>query len=373
MKRIGIDARFYSSRSTGVGVHTANLIRCLADLDKKNHYTVFLNTEEYKRFSLPASNFEKEEVKSKHYSFAEQTSYLVQLNSHNFDLMIFPQFNAPFLYRKPYLVTIHDLTLHFFPGKKKKDFISRAAYKFLISRVSHNAKHCFAVSKNTKIDMVNILGVNEDKITVCYNGVSQRFSPITDKQKLKKFKQKYNLSDRYFLYTGVRRSHKNIPGLLKAFHDFISKNPREEIDLVLAGPADSVYTEIPETIKKLNLEDRVQFQGLFSESELAMLISAAEAYVFPSFYEGFGIPPLEAMQCGVPTMVSNTSSMPEVCADASLYFDPHNIKDMSKALERIIHDKDLRSDLVKKGFEQSKKFSWERMAEQMYEVYLRYL
>ncbi len=372
MKKIGIDARFFTEKATGIGRHVYELVQNLAKLDSENQYTLFLKPEEYERFELPGLNFQKEKTDAPHYSFAEQWKFLRQLNKHQFDLMVFPHFNAPIFYHRPFVVTIHDLTLHFFPGKKKSDIFSRLAYKLVINTVTRKAAHCFAVSENTKRDMINYLKVPEEKITVAHNGVTQSFKPETDRATLQKFKKMYHLPEHYFLYTGVFREHKNILGLIHAYVQFLNKNPHSNVDLVLAGPTTS-DTEIQELIHKLKLEKRVKMVGFFPKKDLATFISGATAYIFPSFYEGFGLPPLEAMQCGTPVAVSNTSSLPEVCEEAALYFDPYKVAEIAEAMEKLAKETDLRKKLVEKGFVQCQKFKWEAMAKKMFEEYKKIL
>ncbi len=368
-QKIGLDARFYSPTATGIGRHVYELIKQLALLDKTNQYTLFLKPE-FANTPLPGPNFTIETTTAPHYSLAEQWGFWRQLERHKFDLMIFPHFNAPILYSRPFVVTIHDLTLHLFPGKKKSDFCSRSAYKLVINTITRKARHCFAVSENTKQDMIRLLKTPEKKITVTHNGVSPRFSPIKDNKIIENFKKEFRLPKKYFLYTGVSRSHKNIPGLIEAYETYLNSNPKQNIHLVLAGPIDETYTEIPELIKKYQLENRVHRTGFFPEDRLNELITGAIAYVFPTFYEGFGIPPLEAMQCGIPVTCSNTSSLPEACGKAAYYFDPHKTEEIAKALKEISENQELRKKLVQEGFTQCQKFSWKDMGEKMFQKYI---
>ncbi len=373
MKKIGIDARFFTEKATGVGRHVFELVNNLSKLDRENEYTIFLKPEEFDNFIIPSPNFKKEITNAKHYSFSEQWNFLIQLNSHNFDLMVFPQFNAPIFYNKPFTVTIHDLTLHLFPGKKKTDIISRLAYKLVINIVTRKAKHCFAVSENTKRDMINFLKTPKEKITVTYNGITQKFQPIKDENILTNFKKEYQLPEKYFLYTGVSRSHKNVLGLIRAYNLFLKKHSESNIYLILAGPQDKTYNEVPSLIKELELDKKIKHLGLFPEKDFSKLISGACAYIFPSFYEGFGIPPLEAMQCGVPVACSNTSSLPEVCGTAAQYFNPYYDEKIMEAMEIIAFDKDKRKGLIEKGFIQCKKFSWGDMGGKMFNIYKKVL
>lgn len=389
MKHIGIDARFFTDKATGIGKHVYELVEHLANIDHVNQYTVFLRAEQYDRFEMPGENFHAEIADYPHYSLSEQTHFCRQLHRHKFDLMVFPHFNAPMGYRGKFVVTIHDLTLHHYPGKKKNRLHHRVAYKLLIRTITHRAAHCFAVSENTKQDMIELLQLKSADITVTHNGVSRNFYPL-DKHHLKlweKAKKQYDLPEQYFLYTGVMRSHKNILGLIQAYALFKQNNKDLNVRLVLAGPKDPIYLEeLIEQALKLGLtvfdeeaetdrdnESDIYFPGFIESEDMQVVIGSAAGFVFPSFYEGFGIPPLEAMQCGVPVVCSNSSSLPEVCGEAALYFDPNNIESMAYEMEKVIRDKDLRNSLIEAGLIQCEKFKWEDMVEKMYTVYKQLL
>ncbi|MCK5461225.1 WecB/TagA/CpsF family glycosyltransferase [Candidatus Gracilibacteria bacterium] len=366
---IGFDARFYSPSATGIGRHIAEVLNVLGKLDDKNKYTVFLNEKNFDNFIPPSVNFRTEKTTASHYSFAEQTSFLRQLNKHRFDLMIFPQFNVPMLYNRPFIVTIHDLTIHLFPGKKSNP-IKHFLYKKTIQNAADKAQKVLAVSQNTKKDIIEHLAINPEKITVVGNGISQNFQKCSDPKILEVFRTKYNLPKKYFLYTGVMRTHKNILGLVKAFSIFHQKNL--EIELVLAGPKDNLYfPEILARVQTLGIEKWVHFTGFFPEEDFSKLFSAATAFIFPSFYEGFGIPPLEAMRVNLPVACAHTSSLPEVCETAALYFDPNRPEDISQKMEDILNPK-IRKDLIEKGQSQWKKFSWNKVGTKYFEAINNY-
>lgn len=363
--RIGVDARFYSPSSTGIGRHVSEVLKELAKLDTQNQYTVFLNEKNFDKFKILYANFKTVKTKACHYSFAEQTSFLKQLNAYEFDLMIFPQFNVPFFYKRPFLVTIHDLTIHFFPGKKS-NFFKHLLYKKIIKNAAQESHKILAVSENTKKDIVKYLDVPDFKILVVCNGVSDTFGKDTNEVGLQIFRAKYGLPQKYFLYVGVMRTHKNILGLLEAFALFRQKN--KSIELVLAGQKDELYfSEILEKMKSLNIESSVHFTGFFPEADFSKLFSASTAFVFPSFYEGFGIPPLEAMCLDVPVISSNTSSLPEVCGEAVLYFDPSDSAAMAHQMEEVLKP-EVREKLIKLGQKQWKKFKWKKVGEKYFEV-----
>ena len=358
MKKIGIDARFYSPSATGIGRHVFEVVQQLGSLDKENQYVVFLRPEQVESFRIANKNFKTEVTKAPHYSFAEQTLFLKQLNKHRFDLMIFPQFNVPIGYKRKFMVTIHDLTIHFFPGKKS-NFIKHSLYKYIIRNAAKKAAAVMAVSENTKKDIQKYLNVSANKIVVVGNGVSQTFQKESNRTNLDKFKAQYKLPKQYFLYTGVLRTHKNILGLIEAFSIFHKQNKSTE--LVIAGPKDDLYfPEIKTLAQKKGLGKIVHFTGFFPEKDFGKLFSAARAFVFPSFYEGFGIPPLEAMSVGVPTMVAKSSSLPEVCGDASLYFDPYDWKDIAQKMVEILNPQ-VQKVLIAKGEKQWRIFSWDRV------------
>lgn len=366
--KIGIDARMYGAGFTGIGRYTAELIGQLSKLDHENEYVLFMRKEAFDQFKCPNQRFKKVLADFPHYSLGEQIGFNTILKKENLDLVHFTHFNAPILYNRPFVVTIHDLTLSFFPGKKMDKWIHRLAYHVVIKMVTQNAKKIIAVSKNTQKDLIQTLHVPAEKIIVAYNGVSPQFGEIkpTSKPELKK---KFDLEKPFFLYTGVWRDHKNVVGLIKAFAAF-NQEVKHQYQLAITGAPSDTYHEVPDTVKALNVQKEVRLVGLVSEEDLNSLYKHALAYVFPSFYEGFGLPPLEAMQCGTPAVVSNTSCIPEVCGEGNaLFFDPYDLKDMQAKLKEMAKNEDLREALIKRGKERVKFFTWEKMAREILGVY----
>jgi len=366
--KIGIDARMHGTSFTGIGRYTAELIEHLAKQDTEHEYVLFMRKDAFEKFECPNARFKKVLADFRHYSLGEQVGFLRVLERENLDLMHFTHFNAPVFYNKPYIVTIHDLTLSFFPGKKMTHFLHRLAYHTVIRSVTKKAKRIIAVSKHTKKDLMETLKVPEDKITVIYNGVSVKFGGVNP-TKRPELNSKLGLSKPFFLYTGVWRDHKNLVGLIKAFSAFNEEMGRQ-YELVITGSHNPTYHEVPDAIKTLGAGDYIHLVGLVSDQDVYALYLNALAYVFPSFYEGFGLPPLEAMQCGTPTLVSNVSAIPEVCGEGnSLYFDPYSIDDMKAKMTEFVKDATLRQRLVDRGIERVKFFSWEKMVTQVLEVY----
>lgn len=380
----------YSTRFTGIGRYVFELTRNLFNIDRKNEYVLFFNGPEYEKFTPPDSRVKKIKVNIPHYSFGEQTKFLKILNAENLDLMHFTHFNAPVFYKKPCVVTIHDLTLSFFPGKKMTSFVHRAAYSFTIKSAVKNAEKIIAVSNNTKEDLIKLLKTPAEKIEVIYEGVDPAFKPAaktpasggeksaTGKKK-SAFAQKTTATGTflkppfdlpYLLYTGVWRSHKNLVNLVKAFH-ILKTEYNFEGRLVITGRHDPVYAReiIGETLS-LQMEDEIIFTGMVDEPTLIGLYQRALVYVFPSLYEGFGLSPLEAMQCGTPVAASSSSCIPEICGkDNALFFDPKDPRDMAEKIFQIISEKSLREKLIAKGLKRVKDFSWEKMAEETSGLY----
>lgn len=372
--RIGIDARMYSSNFTGIGRYTYELLHHLLEIDKENEYVVFVNKEGKDHFKAPNERVKVVYVNAKHYSFAEQTRFLLDIKKAKVDLMHFTHFNAPIMYRGKSVVTIHDLTLSFFPGEKMNTYLHRWAYNRVLNSSTRKAAQIIAVSNNTKKDLVKVLGVPEEKINVIYEAVDDHFNNTHDYDKELELREKYGLGRKFFLYTGVWREHKNIVGLITAFDVFLKHTAHKDIELVLTGRDDPKYKYVKDVSVQKGIGDKVKFLGLVPEEELPHLYRLAYAYVFPSFYEGFGLPPLEAMASGTPVVASNVSCIPEICGEGNaLYFDPYSIFDMAEKMDKVAYDQRLYNELIDKGVEHVKQFSWRKMAEETLAVYKKAL
>ena len=367
--KIGIDARMYSSRFTGIGRYNHELIKNILKIENSNQYVIFLNKNEFPRFKIEnPKKVKKVLADCKHYSWKEQTHFLKILNQEKLDLMHFTHFNAPIFYKRPFVMTIHDLTLSFFPGKKMTSIVHRLGYQITIRSNTKHTKHIIAVSKNTKKDLIDLLKIKPEKIKVTYEGTDPKFK-VLPKDKLKTVSEKYNLKKPFLLYTGVWRNHKNVVGLIQAFAQIVTEKGFDG-NLVITGKKDGTYCEVTETVQKLKIEDKVKFVGLVPENDLIALYNLATIYVFPSFYEGFGLPPLEAMVCGTPVCASTSSCIPEICGkENAVFFNPYDINEMSKKIWELYQNQDLQKKLIQNGFKHIQKFSWEKMAKETLEVY----
>lgn len=367
--KIGIDARIYSDSFTGIGRYTFELVKRLIKNHPEHEWVLFMNPPEYEKYSFP-KNVKKVQTNARHYSVAEQTSFLRALNKEKCDLVHFPHFNLPLLYRRPYVVTIHDTTISYFPGKKKNKWWHKTAYNLIIRHAIFGSKAIISVSENTKKDIIKLYRSNPHKITTIHNGLGKDFKPASKKNQ-DEIRKKYNLPENFLLYTGVWREHKNLVRMITAFSILVRKKIVPNLELVIAGKEDPFYPEVKETIQSLGLEKSVKLVGFVPTADLSPLYSAANAYVFPSLYEGFGFPPLEAMSTKTPVAASKTSSIPEVCGNAALYFDPYQVSDMSQKIEQLLTDKKLQQKLIHHGLKQIQNYDWEKCYKATWEVYLK--
>lgn len=364
--KIGIDARMFSDAFTGIGRYNYELTQRFFQLQPNIEWVLFLNEPEFSKFDFP-QNVKKVCVNASHYSLAEQTKFLSLLNKEKCDLVWFTHFNKPLLYSRPCVVTIHDTTLSFYPGKKMGQWWRKLAYKLVITNAVRSAIRIITVSKNTRDDVVKLFGISTKKITPVWNGLSADFHQCSEKEH-EQVRKKFQLSEQFLLYTGVWREHKNLVRLLKAFDIVKKENPA--VQLVITGRRDPHYPEVLETVRNLELEDSVRFVGLVDFADLQKLYSAASAYVFPSLYEGFGLPPLEAMAAGTPAVVSDSSAIPEVCGNAAEYFDPENVEEMAQKIALVLRNDNRKKELIEKGFARIKEFSWDRAAEETLKILL---
>ena len=250
------------------------------------------------------------------------------------------------------------------------DFVHRTAYNLVLKRGVRRARKIISVSKNTKNDLRQLLGTPAEKIEVVWNGVGREFTPaVPTELSRRQLEKKFGVSKNYLLYTGVWREHKNILGMLEAVAKLRKKNWKGE--LVITGKKNPVYApDIFAKVKELNLEKTVVFTGLVSDEDLRQLYQNARVFIFPSFYEGFGLPPLEAMSCGIPVVASNSSSIPEICGEKNAeFFDPKNIEEMAAKIQKVWKDESLRKQLVENGLKRVLDFSWRKMAEQTLNIY----
>lgn len=367
--RIGIDARFFGSTGKGLGRYTRRLIENLEAIDNCNEYFIFLRKENFDEYQPKNPRFQKVLADYRWYTFSEQINMPRILNKYKLDLVHFPHFNVPLFYRKKFIITIHDLILIHFPTIRGTTlnplfyWFKFAAYKIVIRSAIKRAKKVIAVSNFTKRDILKHYRIGENKIALTYEAcdIHQKDMPRDSSFILKK----YGIIKPYIMYVGNAYPHKNLEALILAFGNFIGYN---DFQLVLVGKEDYFYKRLRDFAVNKKIEN-VIFAGFVPDSELSAIYQKARLYVFASLYEGFGIPPLEAMAKGVPVVSSDHPCMKEVLGDSAYYFDAGQSENITRAIGILLNNQGLREELIKKGYEQIKKYSWERMAGETLNIY----
>ena len=364
---IGLDLRFWRSGTGGLGRYSQNLLKEMLLIDKENKYTAMITPEDEPEFDLTAPNLTTLVVPIAHYSPSEQTKLPKILKQQNFDLVHFANFNHPILYRRPFVVTIHDLIMHLFPtGSQKSSFLRKAAYR-LTMRDCRRAKKIIVPSEATKRDLVNMLKFPDSKIVVTPEGSEALFRVHTDREKIA-VRERLGLPKKYLLFVSRWEAYKGLPALLDAHEKLTAKYP--DLGLVICGRPDKQNPQVTEIVRQKQAKNpRIVTPGFVADEDLAAIYSGATVYVHPSWYEGFGIMILEAFASGVPVVTSNTSSLPEVVGDAGMLVDPKNPQKLVEAITRILTDDKLAADLVTKGLERVKQYSWREMAKKTLAVY----
>jgi glycosyltransferase involved in cell wall biosynthesis len=384
---IGIDARMYGPQQTGIGTYIESLIQNLSTYDNQNRYFIFLLPHNLKKITLPAANFFKVPTYYHWYGLKEQTLFLKQLLFKNLDLIHFTHFNLPILYPKRFIVTIHDITPRFFPGNKMgKKWWRRQAYNLIVQKGIQRSCFTIVPSKKTKLDLVNFYQGNKDNIKVIYEGIKDKESLAERKLFLENYSQRKEitlqklksqfgftqLKKPYIFYTGVWRNHKNIVNLIKAF-DILVKEKKFKGDLVLGGNKDPYYPEVDIIINKLGLANRVINPGFLLGEKLNLFYQAADVFVLPSLYEGFGLVTLEALNQGTAVACSNIEPLKEILQDAALYFNPQNYREMAEKIYGLMQDKRLQKKLLKNSQNILGKYDWRIMAQKTHQIYMKVL
>ncbi|MEK7123414.1 MAG: glycosyltransferase family 1 protein, partial [Patescibacteria group bacterium] len=350
---IGIDARMFGAGQTGIGVYIENLIVNLIKIGKEFDFVVFANENNpelarLEKLLKAEKNFKIVLVNSHWYSWKEQLIFPFQIARQKIDLVHFPHFNIPILYRGKFIATIHDLTPKYFPGHKAgKSFLRRLAFDFVFKNALRRSEKIIAVSEYTKREILKFYEVSPDKIYVVHEGnpFQERNLKISE-QAAAELKLKYGISKPFIFYTGVWRNHKNLVGLIRAFK-ILTERSKFDLSLVIGGKEDSCYPEVRKSWEELELSDKIILPGFISEKELPIFYKTASLTAVPSFLEGFGFIGLEAMSCGTPVAASAAGSLPEIFGKAAIYFDPKNPEDMAAAMAKILGDSAFRGSLVK--------------------------
>jgi glycosyltransferase involved in cell wall biosynthesis len=362
--RIGIDARLVYYTKAGIGQYILNLIPSLKEIDKRNEY-IILQSRKDKSIIADAPNFRRAFLWTPCHHRFEQLALRFELSPLGLDLLHSPDFIPPFSRNFKSIITIHDLAFLIYPH-----FLTResARYYSQIYRAVRSTDHIIADSESTKRDAIRLLGVPEQKITAIHLAANPIYRPIEDEEAIRLVKEKYSIGGDFILFVSTIEPRKNLPTLLRAYRMLLDDC---NVKLVVVGEKGWLFDEAFTLVKELKLDEWVIFLGLVPTEDLLYIYNAAKLLVHPSLYEGFGLPPLEAMACGTPVVVSNTSSLPEVVGDSGILVDPRDVTAMASAIKRALTDEALREDLISKGLRRAKLFSWENTARKTLEIYSR--
>lgn len=390
--KIGIDARFYGPIGKGLGRYTQevvdNIVKISGADDSANfEYVIFLGSENYDEFICDLNNVKKVRLDIGWYGLKEQILFPYYIWKEHLDLIHFPHFNVPIFTPVKFIVTVHDLILTHFPTVRAttlsplKYKLKSIAYHLVILNAVFRARKIITVSNFTKDDLIKQFKIKEDKIVVTYEGVANlskgRDSLFVAKLDNQETLEQYHIPQNYLLYVGNAYPHKNLNFLLNIFS--LLRKERADLSLVLVGKSDYFYSELKNEARRLNLwqpnnlNNPVIFPGYVPDAQLEILFNEARLYIFPSLYEGFGLPPLEAMARSCPVLCSNRSSLPEVLGDAALYFNPEDENDVLEKIDLILNNENVRKELIAKGINQAKKYIWWECANETLTVYKKVL
>ncbi len=390
--RIGIDARMIDN--TGIGRYLRNLLIHLAYLDNENEYVVFLNQENTAVVEQENFTVVRLKIHIPLYSLREQYWLPLEIRKRNVDLMHYPNFDLPIFQSCPYIVTIHDLIYYLYPEQCPSK-IAHYYARFMIRYATTHARMVLTDSEHSKHDLMSYFKLPADKIHVIYPaadklfrtrtlerrhpagnwnagipaGIADRMSATQCGQDARAPIQKYGIHSPYIFYIGKHHPYKNIKALLSAYKQYAEIY--ENFQLVIGGKRDERRQDLYTLVSEFGMEGRILFTDFVPETEIFELYRQAELFVFPSLYEGFGLPPLEAMACGVPVICSNAASLPEVVGDAAIQVNASDVNELADAIRTVLTNTDLREELKLKGQRRALQFSWEHAARQLMQVYER--
>ncbi len=369
--KVGINAQLLSLsgnyRGAGINWYIYNLLRQLGQRDSRYSYTVFLGEPHFTETGLRLQRTRCPTHLPPVRIAWEQFVLPFWLRRFRMDLLHAAAFVAPVATPCPFVVTVYDLSFLRFPAAFRpwnRWYLSR-----FTATSARRAARVIAISESTKKDVVDLLGVEAGKVDVIYCGVEKMFHPLPEGE-VEAFRRAQNLPEEFILFLGTLEPRKNVESLVRAYASW----RREKADapkLVLAGAKGWYYEHIFSLVGELGLDREVIFPGYVAQQSLPLLYNCAGLFVYPSIYEGFGLPVLEAMACGTPVITSNVSSLPEVAGDAALLVDAGNVEQLTQALQRAWSDADLRVALGQNGLRQAASFTWERTAEQTEATYAK--
>jgi glycosyltransferase involved in cell wall biosynthesis len=363
--RIAIDAR--KLRDFGIGTYVRNVLRHLSRLDSETEYVLLCQSEDCAALAELGGNFRVIVERSPSYSVREQFGVPLSLRREKVDLFHSPHYVLPPLAPCRSIVTVHDCIHLMFP----QYLPSRLAYAYartFLWTATRQAERVLTVSEASRRDLLRLLGVRPEKISVIPNAIDERFWEPPPDEEVVRVRERFQLNDPFVLYTGNIKPHKNVERLIDAFYRLRRGGP-DNLRLLIIGDEISKYPTLRRAVHRYMLHKHVRFLGFVPDRTLAVLYRLAAVFAFPSLYEGFGLPPLEAMASGTPVVTSNVSALPEGVGDAAVLIDPYDPDAIAAGLRRVLEDEDLRADLRARGYRRAREFSWERSVARIREIY----
>lgn len=362
--RIGIDARMIDN--TGIGRYLRNLLVHLAQLDGENEYFVFINHESTRVVTPKNVRFISLRWSVPVYSLREQYWLPLYIRKLRLDLMHYPNFAIPLVQTCPYVITIHDLIYYLYP-EQCPSTVAHYYARWMLRYATTHARVIITDSYHSQQDLMRHFKIPIQRIRVIYPAADAFCTPEKSSGVEAAIKSRYGIRQPYILFVGKHHPYKNISALLQAYmsHPAIY----QQTQLVIAGKCDQRRSDLYELAEKCPQQGQIIFTDFVQEDALFDLYRYARLFVFPSLYEGFGLPPLEAMACGVPVISSNAASLPEVVGEAAIQVDPHNISELADAIRSVLADEDLWQRLRQKGLQRAQHFSWKTAARQILDIY----
>ena len=359
--KFSIDARGINLyKGSGIGTYTENLLRELLNIDTKNNYSIFWTGENYE-------NYKKDNSKiiftsKKHGTFYENYYYPNYIKENNIDMHHIPQNGIGLneLYTSPIVVTIHDLIPYILPETVGRGYLERFLRDMPL--IVRNSKVILTVSEYSKRDIIKFFPfVNEEKIFVTPLAANKSYKPLNKTNCIEYIKNKYSIDSPFILYIGGFSTRKNVKELIIAFNK-IQKSLKKNYKLVLCGSIRDEGVKLQNLCKELLIDDKIIFTGFVPDDELPLFYNAAEVFIYPSSYEGFGLPPLEAMSCATPVITSNLTSIPEVTKDCAILINPFDKDELASSILTLLNSESLLQEYSEKGYNNSLNFTWENTA-----------
>jgi len=380
MFKVVIDVR--RVRDFGIGTYIRNLVQALGELDKINRYVLVGFAQDKQLLAGLPKNFQWDAYGRSDDDRWDNLAFPIFLRRFSADLVHIPLNRVPLALPRPYVVTIHDMASLLFDRRSGPRMNLR---RLRFRRGLQRADRVIAVSEATRRDVQKLLGIPGDRVRVVYNAPDPEFfaqRPAADARlagpgvhtlELQRILERYQIHYPFLLYAGNIRKQKNIPRLVDAFavvRQALADHPvYKDLHLIIIGDEISQHPAVRRAVIQGRVEDSVRFLGFVPFDTLRNFFEAASAFVFPSLYEGFGLPPLEAMASGTPVVTSGVSSLPEVVGDAAMLVNPENVFDIARGIKEVLLDDELRRTLIQRGREQAAKFSWQRAAREVLEIY----